>query len=186
MAETQASEAPSAEPLKVVYDPITGVPSEYNEYLPKDCEEYRKWKAAQKGGAAGAVADLTLKDKHGEVIEKQLPGGKVKKKAKNEVVLETNTRSKKKCVTTILGLETFGVKLPEAAKLFGKKFASGASITKNPMEKDQIEVQGDFVDKAAELIIKTYKDKGIEKKHIYAVVEKKKGPYFDDAGDDED
>lgn len=42
MAETQASEAPSAEPLKVVYDPITGVPSEYNEYLPKDCEEYKK------------------------------------------------------------------------------------------------------------------------------------------------
>ena len=45
-----------------------------------------------------------MKDKHGEVIEKQLPGGKVKKKAKNEIVLETNTRSRKKCVTTILGM----------------------------------------------------------------------------------
>jgi hypothetical protein len=62
-----------------------------------------RWKAAQEGGAASAVADLSLKDRHGEPIEKQLPGGKVKKKAKNEVVLETNTRSKKKCVTTILG-----------------------------------------------------------------------------------
>lgn len=49
------------------------------------------------------MADLTLKDRHGDVIEKKLPGGKVKKKAKNEVILETNTRSKKKCVTTILG-----------------------------------------------------------------------------------
>ncbi|KAK9918278.1 hypothetical protein WJX75_002802 [Coccomyxa subellipsoidea] len=186
MGDSHADGAPSAEPLKVQYDPLTGVPSEFNEYLPKDSEEYKRWKAAQEGGAAGAVADLTLKDRHGDVIEKQLPGGKVKKKAKNEVVLETNTRSKKKCVTTILGLETFGVKLPEAAKLFGKKFASGASITKNPMEKDQIEVQGDFVDKAAELIVKTYKDKGIEKKHIYAVIEKKKGPYFDDSDDDED
>ena len=39
------------------------------------------------------------------------------------------------------GLETFGVKLAEASKLFGKKFASGASITKSPMEKDQIEVR---------------------------------------------
>ena len=38
------------------------------------------------------------------------------------------------------GLDTFGIKLAEAAKLFGKKFASGASITKSPMEKDQIEV----------------------------------------------
>jgi hypothetical protein len=49
-----------------------------------------------------------------------------------------------------------------------------------------MQVQGDFVDKAAELIVKTYKDKGIEKKHIYAVIEKKKGPYFDDSDDDED
>jgi len=39
------------------------------------------------------------------------------------------------------GLEVFGVKLAEASKLFGKKFASGASITKNAMEKDQIEAR---------------------------------------------
>ena len=39
------------------------------------------------------------------------------------------------------GLELFGVKLADASKLFGKKFAAGASITKNPMDKDQIEVR---------------------------------------------
>ncbi len=33
------------------------------------------------------------------------------------------------------------MKLAEASKLFGKKFASGASITKNAMEKDQIEAR---------------------------------------------
>ena len=48
------------------------------------------------------MAELKLTSK-GEEIEKQLPGGKVKKKAVPEVVLETSTRSKKKCVTTILG-----------------------------------------------------------------------------------
>ena len=64
---------------------------------------WHRWKASQQAGAEGALSDLTLKDKHGEVIEKQLPGGKVKKKAKNEIILETNTRSRKKCVTTILG-----------------------------------------------------------------------------------
>lgn len=37
-------------------------------------------------------------------------------------------------------MELFGVKLAEASKLFGKKFAAGASITKNAMDKDQIEV----------------------------------------------
>ncbi len=51
----------------------------------------------------GAVSELTLKDKTGAEIEKRLPGGKVKKKVKAEVVLETTTRSKKKCVTTIQG-----------------------------------------------------------------------------------
>ena len=62
-----------------------------------------RWKAHQEGGVEGGVAELSLKDKDGQEIEKQLPGGKVKKKSKPEVILETNTRSKKKCVTTILG-----------------------------------------------------------------------------------
>ena len=68
------------------------------------CRTSRRWKAAKDGGAAeSGVAELTLKDKTGAEIEKRLPGGKVKKKAKAEVVLETSTRSKKKCVTTIQG-----------------------------------------------------------------------------------
>ena len=67
------------------------------------CREARRWKAAAAGGGVeGAIAELKLTSK-GEEIEKQLPGGKVKKKAVPEVVLETSTRSKKKCVTTILG-----------------------------------------------------------------------------------
>ena len=73
--------------------------------------------------------------------------------------------------------------MPEAAKLFGKKFASGASITKSPMDKDQIEVQGDFLDKAAELIVKTYADKGVAKKRVYFVDNKKKTHYFDNDDD---
>ena len=71
-----------------------------------------RWKASQQAGAEGSLSDLTLKDKHGQVIEKQLPGGKVKKKAKNEIILETNTRSRKKCVTTILGMHPERSQLP--------------------------------------------------------------------------
>ena len=54
----------------------------------RDCDEYKRWKASQDAagsGVEGAVADLTLKDKDGAEIEKQLPGGKVKKKAKPQV-----------------------------------------------------------------------------------------------------
>ena len=34
--------APTLQPIKVEYDPITGVPSEFNQYLPKDSEEYKR------------------------------------------------------------------------------------------------------------------------------------------------
>lgn len=126
MAEVD-TEAPSVsvEPLVVVYHSVTGVPEEYNEYLPKECEEFKRWKAAKQGPEA--LAALTLKDSQGNEIEKQLPGGKVKKKAKPQIVLEQNTRNKKKSITSVTGLDTFGVKLSDASKLFGKKFATGAS-----------------------------------------------------------
>ena len=57
--------------------------SEYNAYLPSDSAESRKLKAQEEGPEA--LEKLTLKDKHGNEIEKQLPGGKVKKKQKPQV-----------------------------------------------------------------------------------------------------
>ena len=36
------SAAPSLQPVKVEYNSITGVPSEFNQYLPKDSEEYKR------------------------------------------------------------------------------------------------------------------------------------------------
>lgn len=94
------------------------------------------------------------------------------------VVLERNTRNKKKCITTISGLDGFGVKLSEASKMFGKKFASGASVTKNAEGKEQIDCQGDFLDQAAELILKQYKT--VQKQDIYFIEGKKKERYYPD------
>ena len=37
------STSEAAAPRSVTYDPITGVPAEFNDYLPKDCEEYKKY-----------------------------------------------------------------------------------------------------------------------------------------------
>merc|ERR1712130_375365 len=171
------AETVTLHPRVVEYDPVTGVPSEFNEFLPKDSEEHKKWKAAKAGGSVeGAVSELTLKDKTGAEIEKRLPGGKVKKKVKAEVVLETTTRSKKKCVTTIQGLDRFGIKLGDASKLFGKKFAAGASITKSPQDVEQIEVQGDFLDKAAEFVFKQFGKEGVKKTDIFVIQNKKKEP----------
>jgi hypothetical protein len=53
----------------------------------RDCLEYKRWKASESGesGAAEAVEALTLRDKDGNEIEKQLPGGKKKVKSKPQV-----------------------------------------------------------------------------------------------------
>lgn len=115
--------------------------------------------------------------------EKKSSGKKKKKKSVPRVVLERNIRNRKKCITTISGLDLFGVKLNEAAKLFGKKFASGASVTKNAENKEQIDCQGDFLDQAVDIILKQYKE--VKKSDIYFIEAKKKQPYFPDEAEEE-
>ncbi|GJN05534.1 hypothetical protein PR202_ga23168 [Eleusine coracana subsp. coracana] len=89
---------------------------------------------------------------------KRLPGGKLKKKEKQEVVIEKIVRNKRKCVTVVKGLELFGVKLSDASKKLGKKFATGASVVKGPTEKEQIDVQGDISYDIVEFITDTWPD----------------------------
>jgi len=116
---------------------------------------------------------------------------KKKKASKGDptLVLELSSRGKKKSVTTISGLDLFGVKLPEASKMLGKKFACGASVTKTAEAgKEQVEVQGDVVARAAELLVEQYgKGEGVAgfplltKGAVYSVVSKKKERVFPDA-----
>lgn len=170
---------------------LPGIPSEFNENLPKDSEEFKRWKASQETGVSDGMAGLSVGDSGsagggGEggssaaaaaaAPEAEKKSSKKKKSDKAEVVMERNTRNKKKCITTIQGLDLFGVKLGEASKLFGKKFASGASIVKNAEGKEHIDVQGDFLDQAAELILKQYKE--VKKGDIYYLESKKKLPFY--------
>ena len=100
------------------------------------------------------------------------------------MTIERATRNKRKCVTTVIGLDAFGVKLADASKKFGKKFACGASVTKDASNKEQIDVQaraprgrrvqrrcasladgkpprlaqGDFMDEIAEYICKEWSE----------------------------
>jgi hypothetical protein len=58
-----------------------------------------------------------------------------------QILIERATRNKRKCITTVIGLDLFGIKLADASKKFGKKFACGASVTKDAANKEQIDVQ---------------------------------------------
>ncbi|XP_039121148.1 translation machinery-associated protein 22 [Dioscorea cayenensis subsp. rotundata] len=180
--------AEKPQPVRVLYCGVCGLPAEYCEFGPdfEKCKPWLRVNAAdlypdllnednQKdvdkaaeqlqsvgisssgdGGGASAAAASGGTSKPEEV--KRLPGGKIKKKEKQEVVIEKIVRNKRKCVTVVKGLELFGVKLSDASKKLGKKFATGASVVKGPTEKEQIDVQGDIAYDIVEFLTETWPD----------------------------
>jgi len=79
---------------------------------------------------------------------------KKKEAAPAQVVIDLNNRNKKKHITTVKGLEAFGVDTAAAAKLFGKRFACGAALVKgNAGQPDQIEIQGSCREKLPAVIV---------------------------------
>ncbi|WZN58829.1 translation initiation factor SUI1-like protein [Chloropicon roscoffensis] len=194
----------AAEPLTpevVEYEPVTGVPPEFCEYLPKDdflkalpwlaenrslewmqanCKKYKNFDKIfeSQDTLEEKLKDLSVSTSAREPEPKLLPGGKKKKKQKLEILIERSVRNKRKCITSVTGLDVFGIKLAEAAKLMGKKFASGCSVVKHPTGVSMIETQGDNQYEIAELIMKKYKDKDIKEEHFFSVVKQKKSPLF--------
>jgi len=114
-------------------------------------DENKEAKSSGKRGGKGLVKPETTDN---EV--KLLPGGKVKKKEKPTIHISRVQRNKRKYVTIIVGLEKFGVKLPEAAKLFAKKFSCGSSVVKSPGGEDEIDVQGDFTDDIVDFVMEKW------------------------------
>ena len=100
------------------------------EWLQANCSKFKKIFESE-DVLAEKLKELSVSGeaKAAKDKPKLLPGGKVKKNAKPEIVLERSVRNKRKCITTVSGLDTFGIKLPEAAKLLGKKFACGCGWT---------------------------------------------------------
>ncbi|CAO2841541.1 unnamed protein product [Amaranthus hypochondriacus] len=184
--------AEKPEPVKVLYCGVCGLPAEYCEFG----TEFEKCKPWLIQNAPDIYPDLLNESSSKEVNKvsdqlqstsisaggstsqpeevKRLPGGKVKKKDKKEVIIEKMVRNKRKCITTVKGLELFGVKLSDASKKLGKKFATGASVVKGPTEKEQIDVQGDIAYDIVEFITDTWPD--VPEAAIFFIEEGKKVP----------
>ena len=60
-------------------------------------------------------------------------------------------------MTAVSGLEAFGLDIKKMAKEFGKKFATGSSVTKLPAGGEEIVVQGDVSDEIEEFLMDNYK-----------------------------
>ena len=87
------------------------------------------------------------------------------------VTTATHTRTHA-CVHSHTSLTRARGRWHAASKLFGKKFACGASVTKNASQVEEIDIQGDCLYEVTELILKKYPD--VDKDAIYWVEDKKK------------
>jgi density-regulated protein DRP1 len=94
------------------------------------------------------------------------------KRASSKVVIKRIERNKRKYVTAVSGLEAFGLDLKKVAKEFGKKFATGSSVTKVPGGGEEITVQGDVSAEIEEYILDTYKD--VPEDNVEIIEDKKK------------
>lgn len=71
-----------------------------------------------------------------------------KKEGPKQICVSRATRGKKKSVTVVTGLNSFGIDLKVAAKFFGTKFACGSSV----VGEDEIVIQGDVKDDLFDII----------------------------------
>lgn len=75
-------------------------------------------------------------------------------------------------MTAVAGLEAFGLDIKKVAKDFGKKFATGSSVTKIPGGGEEITVQGDLSDDIQEFLVENYKN--VPEDNIELIEDKKK------------
>lgn len=70
----------------------------------------------------------------------------------SKVTIKRIERNKRKYVTSVSGLEPFGLELKKVSKEFGKKFATGSSVTKTASGGEEIIVQGDVSEEIEEFL----------------------------------
>jgi len=139
-------------PIKTEYCGNCTVPFEFCEHYP-DYEACKEWLSKnlpeqfERLSMAASAAEAEGAD--GDEKKRQKRGGKgivkAKKKeaeAEKKIILSKAPRGKKKAVTVVEGLRTFGIDLKVASKFFSSKFACSSSVT----GEDEIVIQGDVKD----------------------------------------
>ncbi|KAK3172737.1 hypothetical protein OEA41_006061 [Lepraria neglecta] len=87
------------------------------------------------------------------------------------VYIKRVERNKRKYVTAVSGLEAHGMDLKKVAKEFGKKFATGSSVTKTASGGEEIVVQGDNSDDIFDWVVDVGK---VPEDNVECIDDKKK------------
>ncbi|KAL5596783.1 hypothetical protein BROUX41_006533 [Berkeleyomyces rouxiae] len=175
--------------LTVTYCGVCTLPPEYceNGGRVKKCQEwleandpelYNKLWSPEALEAATASLSVDAQKRAAKDAQKKAAKAEAQeakqaeKVAHSTVTIKRIMRNKNKFVTSVTGLEAFGLDLKKVAKEFGKKFATGSSVTRAAGGIEEIVVQGDVSPEIEELLIAHYKN--IPQDHIELVEDKKK------------
>ncbi|KAI9847200.1 MAG: Translation machinery-associated protein 22 [Sclerophora amabilis] len=191
MAEPATETSVPAEPQarNVVYCGVCSLPPEYCEFggTVKKCKEWLETKHPDmhdrlysEAAVESAMSTLSVDAQKRAVKDAEKKAAKAEaaeareheKKMTAKVLIKRVERSKRKYVTAISGLEAHGLELKKVAKDFGKKFATGSSVTKTPSGGEEIVVQGDLSDEIYDWITETYED--IPEDNVDCIEDKKK------------
>lgn len=164
-------------PIAVAYCPTCTFPAEMCEYSGV-FEKCKPWLKEQLDAEEAALLDdAEEKGRKRRILTEQekvdrILAGTGKKKVDQAVVLDRKTIRGKKKVTTVAGLDLFGVNLTDASRDFKKTFSCGAGVVEEVGVLPMIEVQGDVVNQLIELLPKRYAQ--IAPQQIFVMEGKKK------------
>ncbi|KAF8151826.1 translation initiation factor SUI1 [Mycena galopus ATCC 62051] len=180
------------QPISVVYCAVCTYPPEYCEFGASltRCKEWLKEEHSNlfdkyyseealqtKVGTLSLEAQTKLeKDMAKKEVKAEAKAeAALKKKMASQIIIKRIERTKRKHITSVFGLEAFDIDLKKAAKQFASKFATGASVSKNPQGLEEIVVSGDVSDEILEMIENEVGVlKGIPADNVELVEEKKK------------
>ena len=125
------------------------MPFEYCENYPdyEGCKDWMSKNLPESFERLNVGGDGEADGEDGKKRQKRGGKGMIKAKKKEaeverKIILSIAPRGKKKAVTVVQGMKTFGVDLKVASKFFSSKFACSSSVTGD----DEIVIQGDVKD----------------------------------------
>ncbi|KAF9586341.1 Translation machinery-associated protein 22 [Lunasporangiospora selenospora] len=168
---SDSPDAPSSEnvkPREVLYCGFCSMPPEYCEFGPT-IDKCKYWlskhdkvtyailyNSLEDALAGASLGEIQLEDDKKKAKEAAKLERQMQKKMSSKIFIKRIERTRRKCVTSVFGLENFDVDLKKAAKLFANKFACGSSVTKNNQGNDEIVVQGDVSDEIYDMILENW------------------------------
>nr|OQO26902.1 Translation machinery-associated protein 22 [Rachicladosporium sp. CCFEE 5018] len=190
MADTATAPTGDVRPAKnVIYCGVCTLPPEYCEFggTTKKCEEWLEThhpdlhdEIYSPDAAAAALSTLSVDAQKRAEKDAQKKAAKAvaqearesEKRATSRITIKRVERNKRKYVTEISGLEHFGIDLKKTAKEFGKKFATGSSVTKTASGGEEVTVQGDVSEDVVEWLQENHGE--VPEENVECVEDKKK------------